>query len=107
MSRLRYAALSLSSGCAAMCRQRRLLPGLDTALALHYLGKEEVRAVGRGHPGCRSYLLLLDFGVFGSVSRILIDHKDNKETGRYGSVIKTGCSGAAGCEGLRRLGGNL
>lgn len=58
-------------------------------LVLHYLGKLEfglwalVTQVG-------GYIALIDLGMGGSVSRILIDHKDDRRNGAYGSVIKTG-----------------
>lgn len=58
-------------------------------LALHYLGQAEfglwalVSQLG-------GYILLLDLGMSGSVARILIDHKDDRGGGAYGSVIQTG-----------------
>lgn len=58
-------------------------------LALHYLNKREfglwalVSQLG-------GYILLIDFGMSGSVARILIDHKDDRANGAYGGVIKTG-----------------
>lgn len=36
------------------------------------------------------YLMLLEFGMTGATARILIDHKDAKEAGRYGETILTG-----------------
>ena len=58
-------------------------------LALHYLSMDQfglwalVTQIG-------SYLLLIDLGMSGSVSRILIDHKDTKSDGIYGAVLQTG-----------------
>lgn len=58
-------------------------------LALHYLTKEQfglwalMSTIG-------GYLSLLDFGMSGSVARLLIDHKDDRQSGTYGSLIKTG-----------------
>ncbi len=37
-----------------------------------------------------SYLTLIDLGMSGSVARFLIDYKDDKLGGKYGSLIKTG-----------------
>jgi hypothetical protein len=57
-------------------------------LVFHYVGKLEfglwalVKQVG-------GYIALIDLGMGGSVSRILIDHKDDRRNGAYGSVIKT------------------
>jgi O-antigen/teichoic acid export membrane protein len=58
-------------------------------LALSYLSKPEfgVWALAMTIGG---YLLLVDLGMGSSFSRLLIDHKDRRETGDYGSMIKTG-----------------
>lgn len=58
-------------------------------LALHYLDKEEfgLWALVTQMAG---YLMLLEFGMSGSVARSLSDHKDEVETGMYGSILKTG-----------------
>src|SRR3954453_16604650 len=89
MSRLRNTARSLASGYAAMA-SNIIYTLASVPLALHYLSKDEfglwalvTQVVG--------YLLLLDMGITGSVSRFLIDHKDEKSSGAYGSVLKTGC----------------
>lgn len=58
-------------------------------LALNYLSQPQfglwalVTAIG-------TYIALIDFGMAGSISRILIDYKDNRQSSEYGSVIKTG-----------------
>jgi O-antigen/teichoic acid export membrane protein len=59
-------------------------------LALHYLPR---KAFGLWALVMQvtSYLMLIDLGMSASICRILIDHKDNQETGAYGSIIKTGC----------------
>ncbi len=36
-----------------------------------------------------SYLALIDCGMSGSISRLLVDQKDDKSTGAYGNVLKT------------------
>src|SRR4051812_46894205 len=58
-------------------------------LALHFLQRREfglwaliVQLTG--------YLQLVDIGMSSSVSRHLIEHKDESETGMYGGTIKTG-----------------
>jgi O-antigen/teichoic acid export membrane protein len=58
-------------------------------LALHYLSEERfglwalMSSIG-------GYLSLVDLGMTGSVSRLLIDHKDRRDGGTYGSMILTG-----------------
>ena len=58
-------------------------------LALHYLDKEEfgLWALVTQFSG---YLMLLEFGMTGSVARSLSDHKDQMEDGVYGSILRTG-----------------
>jgi O-antigen/teichoic acid export membrane protein len=58
-------------------------------LALHYLSKQEIGLWGVVTQ-IAGYLTLVDLGMAGSISRILIDHKDNPADGTYGDVIKTG-----------------
>src|SRR6266568_5000151 len=58
-------------------------------VAMHYLSKERfglwalMATIG-------GYFSLIDFGMSGAVARLLIDHKDERESGTYGSLIKTG-----------------
>jgi O-antigen/teichoic acid export membrane protein len=59
-------------------------------LAMHYLSNAEC-GLWTLALQATSYLLLLDAGISAAVGRYLIDYKDNKEGGDYGSVIKTGC----------------
>jgi len=58
-------------------------------VALHYLDKSQFglwvvmgTVVG--------YLSLMDMGMTGAASRLLIDHKDDRDGGEYGSLLKTG-----------------
>ena len=87
MSRTKRFALSLGSGYLAMTANA-IYSALSIPLALHYLTREEfglwavVTQIG-------GYLTLLDFGVGQSVSRILVDYKDDMNGGDYGSVLKT------------------
>jgi len=87
MSRFRNAARSLTSGYLAM-GSNVFYTLASVPLALHYLSKAEfgLWALAAQVAG---YLALIEFGLSGAASRILIDHKDRIETGEYGSVLKT------------------
>jgi O-antigen/teichoic acid export membrane protein len=88
MSRIKKFTRSLLSGYV-MLGANIFYSLASIPLALHYLGKTEfglwalVSQIG-------GYILLIDMGMSGSVSRILIDHKDDRSNGAYGGVIKTG-----------------
>ena len=58
-------------------------------LALHYLEKREfgLWALAMQLTG---YLQLIDLGMSSSVSRHLIDHKDDRSGGSFGSMVQTG-----------------
>jgi O-antigen/teichoic acid export membrane protein len=58
-------------------------------LALKYLSKAEfgLWALTLQIAG---YVALIDLGMGSSIARILIDHKDDRTKGRYGSAIKSG-----------------
>ena len=58
-------------------------------LALHYLDKEEF-GVWALVTQLAGYLMLLEFGMSGSVARSLSDHKDSIKDGVYGSILRTG-----------------
>ena len=58
-------------------------------LALHYLDKEEFGLWALVNQ-LTGYLMLLEFGMTGSVARSLSDHKDHMEGGIYGSILRTG-----------------
>ena len=58
-------------------------------LALHYLNKEEF-GLWALVTQLAGYLMLLEFGMTGSVARSLSDHKDHVEDGKYGSILRTG-----------------
>lgn len=58
-------------------------------LALHYLDKEEF-GLWALVTQLSGYLMLLEFGMTGSVARSLSDHKDHMEDGIYGSILRTG-----------------
>lgn len=59
-------------------------------LALHYLNEESF-ALWALMSAITGYLSLIDLGMSGSVARLLIDHKDDRSKGVYGSLIQTGC----------------
>src|SRR5208337_3240341 len=88
MSRLKKFTHSLLSGYVSL-GANIVYTLASVPLAFHYLGKAEfglwalVTQIG-------GYITLIDLGMGGSVARILIDHKDDRYNGAYGSVIKTG-----------------
>jgi len=91
MSRLKNFTRSLLSGYAALAANI-VYTLASVPLALHYLNKEPF---GKEEFGLwalvsqlGSYITLIEIGMSGSVSRILIDHKDERHNGVYGSVIK-------------------
>jgi len=58
-------------------------------LALHYLSREEF-GIWALVTQISGYLMLLEFGMSGSVARFLADHKDDINGGVYGDILKTG-----------------
>lgn len=62
---------------------------LSIKLALEFLPKAEfgVWAVSAQVAG---YLVFIDLGMGSSLGRLLIDHKDDRESGTYGGMVKTG-----------------
>ena len=58
-------------------------------LAFHYLDKEEF-GLWALVTQLAGYLMLLEFGMTGSVARSLSDHKDHIEDGIYGNILRTG-----------------
>jgi len=88
MSRLKNFTRSLLSGYAQIL-VNVLYTLASVPLALHYLSKEQF-GLWQVTTAITGYLLLVDFGMTGSVARNLIDHKDDPRGGAYGSVIKIG-----------------
>ncbi|MGN6556114.1 MAG: lipopolysaccharide biosynthesis protein [Verrucomicrobiota bacterium] len=88
MSRLKRFARSLLSGYA-MLGANTIYTLASVPLALHYLSRPEfgLWALTMQLAG---YIGLIDAGMSGSISRILIDYKDHRVDGKYGSTIKTG-----------------
>ncbi len=87
MSRSRRFALSLGSGYLLMAANA-IYSLASVPLALGYLSDEEfglwalTTQIGQ-------YIALIDAGMAGSISRIIVDYKDDREHPAYGSVIKT------------------
>ncbi len=88
MSRFKNLGRSLASGYLAL-GTNVLYTLASVPLALHYLSKAEfgLWALTSQMAG---FLALIDLGMGSSIARILIDHKDQRETGQYGGAIKTG-----------------
>ena len=88
MSRLKKFTRSLISGYILLAANI-IYTLASVPLALHYLGKVQfglwavISQIG-------GYIALVDLGMNSSIARILIDHKDDRVNGVYGSVIKTG-----------------
>ena len=89
MSRSKHFITGLLTGYAAL-GINVLYTLASVPLALHYLSKEEF-GLWALITQLSGYLLLLEFGMSGSVARFLSDHKDNVDGGEYGSVLRTGC----------------
>ena len=89
MSRAKRFASALASGYLALAANV-VYTVLSIPLALRFLTREEfgLWAVVAQITG---YFTLLDFGVGQSVSRILIDYKDDVNGGEYGATLKTAC----------------
>src|ERR1035437_4127264 len=91
MSRFRLAVHGVASGYV-MLAVTAVFGLASVPVALHYLSKEQfglwalmMTLVG--------YLNLVDMGMSGSIARLLIDFKDDRDGGHYGSLIKTGWLG--------------
>ncbi len=88
MSRLLNLKRGLATGYGTMAAN--LVFTLATVpLSLQYLSKAEF-ALWALILQVAGYLALVDFGIGTSVQRILADYKDDRDGGKYGSVLKTG-----------------
>jgi len=88
VSRIKRFTHSLVSGYALLGANILYTFG-SVPLALHYLSKKEIGLWGVVTQ-IAGYLVLVDLGMASSISRILIDHKDTRADGVYGTIIKTG-----------------
>jgi O-antigen/teichoic acid export membrane protein len=59
------------------------------SVALHYLDKERF-GLWALMGSLINYLSLIDAGMNGAAGRLIIDHKDDRDGGNYGSLIQTG-----------------
>jgi len=89
MSRVKNFSKAVFSGYALL-GVNILYTLASVPLALHYLSKEEFGLWVLVTQVCNFNSLLIDLGMAGAMSRILIDHKDDKTNPAYGSVIQTG-----------------
>ena len=88
MSRFKRFAHSLVSGYLLL-GTNVVFTLAQVPLALHYLSKGEF-GLWALTTQIAGYLLMLDLGMSGSLVRNLIDQKDDKDGGKYGSIILTG-----------------
>ena len=88
MDRLKNFTYSLVSGYAQMA-VNVLYTLASVPLALHYLSKAEF-GLWALTVQVANFIALVDLGMGSSIARILIDYKDDRHNGRYGSVIKSG-----------------
>jgi O-antigen/teichoic acid export membrane protein len=89
MSRLKRFAHSLVSGYALIAANV-IYTLASVPLALHYLSKEQFGLWALVVQVCNFNQLLIDLGMSGAVARVLIDHKDDRSSSKYGRVIQTG-----------------
>jgi O-antigen/teichoic acid export membrane protein len=88
MSRLTRFVHTVTTGyaqlVATMVYQLASIP-----LALRFLGREEF-GLWVLMTQIAGYLLLVDFGITSAVARLLINYKDQRDGGKYGSMLQTG-----------------
>ena len=89
MSRFKRFADSLVSGYVLLAANI-LYTLASYPLALHYLSKEEFGLWVLVTQVCNFNQIVIDLGMSGAIARILIDHKDDRESTAYGAVIQTG-----------------
>lgn len=89
MSRSKKFARSLASGYVLL-GVNILYTLAQWPLALRYLSNRELALWVVVTTLSANLQLLVDLGMSGSISRILVDHKDDQTSDRYGVVIKTG-----------------
>jgi len=90
MSRLRRAIHGVASGYVQLAATV-LYALASVPLALHYLTTERF-GLWALLTTLIGYLGLLDLGMSASIGRHLFDFKDARVGGKYGSMIKTGCT---------------
>lgn len=88
MSRFRKFAHGLFSAYALL-GANILYTLASVPLALHYLSRAEF-GLWALTSQIATFISLIDLGMGSSIARILIDHKDRRQDGHYGAIIKTG-----------------
>src|SRR5437016_294644 len=88
MSRFRRAIHGVAAGYVSLVGAA-LYSFASVPLALHYLSKERF-ALWALMTAIGGYLSLTDLGMSNSLARLLIDHKDERAKGLYGSLLQTG-----------------
>ncbi|MGA2658044.1 MAG: oligosaccharide flippase family protein [Verrucomicrobiota bacterium] len=88
MSRFRRLVHSVASGYIVLVAAS-VFTLVSWRLALHFLSVERF-GLWTLMSFIALFLGLIDFGMSGSVARLLIDHKDDPAGGEYGSLVKTG-----------------
>lgn len=89
MARFHRFVHSLASGYALLAFNI-LYTLASVPLALHFLSTEEFGLWALVTQVCNLNQIVIDLGMSAAVSRILIDHKDDRETTAYGAAIQTG-----------------
>ncbi|NOS72871.1 MAG: oligosaccharide flippase family protein [Verrucomicrobia bacterium] len=89
MSRSRRFTHSLISGYFLM-GANTIYTLVQGRMLLHYIRDNNEVGVWAVAIQVAGYFLLLDFGMSGSVGRLLMDHKDDTTSSKYGSMMKTG-----------------
>ena len=87
MSRLKRAIHGVASSYVALVATA-LYSLASIPVALHYLDKERF-GLWALMTTLVGYLSLVDASMSGSAGRLLIDHKDHRDSGRYGSFVQT------------------
>lgn len=88
MSRSKRFAHSLVSGYVLL-GANMIYTFASVPLALKYLSNAEFALWGLATQ-IAGYVAMVDFGLSASASRVLIDFKDQRASGEYGSIVKTG-----------------
>ncbi len=89
MSRFRRAAHALASGYVVLATSS-VFALVSVPVALHYLPEMRLFGLWGLMSSIQLFFSLVDFGMSGSVARLLIDHKDDRAGGVYGGLVKTG-----------------
>lgn len=93
MSRLKRILHGVASGYAALAINV-VFSLASVPMALHFLIQDDLGkkkfALWSLMTLVTNYLSLIDLGMSSSVARLLIDHKDQPNGGRYGGLIQTG-----------------